>query len=147
MVKWCSISVSGMFGNTFKQFQCHKLHFMSLLIKLGKIYWDSRDLSAAIFKSPIAATRGVGELVSRQKWIPHTQIRLEQPLIHNCTILQCPKCYILHYSGFYCMSKLCLHVVSLFIPLPSILTSWILCYDSDDCTRSLRSLGEGGIIL
>ena len=89
MVKWCSISVSGMFGNTFKQFQCHKLHFMSLLIKLGKIYWDSRDLSAAIFKSPIAATRGLGELVSRQKWIPHTQIRLEQPLIHNCTILQC----------------------------------------------------------
>ena len=104
-------------------------------------------LLAAIFKTQITATRGLESLMSRQIRIPHTQIRLEQPLIHNCTILQCPKCYILHYSGFYCMSKLCLHVVSLFIPLPSILTSWILCYDSDDCTRSLRSLGEGGIIL
>ena len=34
-------------------------------------------ISAAIFKWPIAATRGLGQLVSRQIWIPHTQIRLK----------------------------------------------------------------------
>ena len=34
-------------------------------------------ISAAIFKWPIAVTRGLGQLVSRQIWIPHTQIRLK----------------------------------------------------------------------
>ena len=46
-------------------------------------------LLAAIFKTQITATRGLESLMSRQIRIPHTQIRLEQPLIHNCTILQC----------------------------------------------------------
>ena len=45
-----------------------------------------RSFLAVIFNMQIAATRGLSELVSWQIWIPHTQIKLKHPSIHNCTI-------------------------------------------------------------
>ena len=55
-------------------------------------------ISAAIFKWPIAATRGLGQLVSRQIWIPHTQIRLKPEnhvIAQFCTTpLKIDPCYL-----------------------------------------------------
>ena len=79
-------------------------HFTWNLTKIiiHKLLWTAHfahigDLSAAIFKSPIAATRGLGQISSRQIWIPHTQIRLKHPSKDNCTILQTQMSYNSYY--------------------------------------------------
>ena len=63
----------------FNKFELHlrlkNVFHSSLKIKII-INIGLERISAAIFKWPMAATRGLGQLVSRQIWIPHTQIRL-----------------------------------------------------------------------
>ena len=79
---------SDIFLNILTPFQTLKCIMKFQPSRFRMISRVQEALSAAIFKTPITATRGLGELVSRQIRIPHTQIKLEHILTHNCTILQ-----------------------------------------------------------